>query len=88
MGITWWVVFCQAIGGLTVAVVVKYADNVAKGFAAGLSIVTSTIMEVLLFGFVVSPMFIMGSGLVLTSIFLYNNNNSPRCQLKCQRELN
>jgi len=47
----WWVVAFQAFGGLVVAVVVKYADNILKGFAASFSIVTSCILEVLLFGF-------------------------------------
>lgn len=35
------VILLQAIGGLVVAVVVKYADNILKGFAASFSIVTS-----------------------------------------------
>jgi UDP-sugar transporter A1/2/3 len=36
-----YVTILQAIGGLVVAVVVKYADNILKGFAASFSIVTS-----------------------------------------------
>jgi hypothetical protein len=34
----------QAIGGLVVAVVVKYADNILKGFAASFSLITSLLL--------------------------------------------
>jgi len=35
----------QALGGLVVAAVMKYADNILKGFAAALSIVLSSIIS-------------------------------------------
>ena len=44
------VIALRALGELTVAVVVKYADNVIKGFAAS-SILTSTFIETVFFGF-------------------------------------
>uniref|UniRef100_A0A8D0KW16 Solute carrier family 35 member A2 n=1 Tax=Strix occidentalis caurina TaxID=311401 RepID=A0A8D0KW16_STROC len=47
----WAVVVNQAAGGLLVAVVVRYADNILKGFATALSILASTLASVHLFGF-------------------------------------
>ena len=44
----------QAGGGLLVAMVVKYADNILKGFATSLSIIISCCASYFLFGFVVS----------------------------------
>lgn len=44
MGYNFWVwltIIIQAIGGLIVAVVVKYADNILKGFATSISIIFS-----------------------------------------------
>jgi hypothetical protein len=41
--IVWTVVMLQAVGGLVVAVVVKYADNILKGFAASFSIITRSV---------------------------------------------
>ena len=41
----------QAFGGLIVAAVIKYADNILKSFAAAMSIVSSTIISALVFGF-------------------------------------
>lgn len=35
----------QAVGGLVVAVVIKYADNILKGFATSLSIIVSAIIS-------------------------------------------
>ncbi|KAK2511471.1 hypothetical protein Q9966_016630, partial [Columba livia] len=47
----WAVVVNQAAGGLLVAVVVRYADNILKGFATALAVVASTAASVQLFGF-------------------------------------
>lgn len=35
----------QALGGLVIAVVIKYADNILKGFATSLSIIVSTLIS-------------------------------------------
>lgn len=55
------VVLLQAIGGLIVAVVVKYADNILKGFAASFSIVTSCILSIFFFDFSPNFEFILGT---------------------------
>ena len=43
------VIFLQATAGLVVALVVKYADNIFKGFAGGISTVLTTILDYALF---------------------------------------
>ena len=68
----WGVVLNQAFGGLLVAVVVKYADNILKGFATSLSIVLSTVASIRLFGFHVDPLFALGAGLVIGAVYLYS----------------
>lgn len=40
----------QAVGGLVVALVMKYADNILKGFATSVSIVCSTVLSYYLLG--------------------------------------
>jgi UDP-sugar transporter A1/2/3 len=67
---TWGAILCQAIGGLIVAVVVKYADNILKGFATSLSIILSSFASMFLFDFHLSLVFIIGSGLVLYGTLL------------------
>ena len=66
-------IIIQAGGGLLVAVVIKYADNILKGFATSISIIVSTIAAVLLFGFHLTLTFVFGAGLVITAVYLYSS---------------
>uniref|UniRef100_A0A4W3GIF7 Major facilitator superfamily domain containing 14A n=1 Tax=Callorhinchus milii TaxID=7868 RepID=A0A4W3GIF7_CALMI len=43
--LTWIVVLLQALGGLVIAAVIKYADNILKGFATSVSIILSTLIS-------------------------------------------
>ncbi len=65
------VIFVQAIGGLVVAVVVKYADNILKTFASSVSILSSTLLSMAIFGFRPRFVFAIGAVLVILSIFMY-----------------
>lgn len=74
----WYLVVLQAGGGLIVAVVVKYADNILKGFATSLAIVISCIAAIYLFNFNLTLQFSGGAGLVIASIFLYGYDPSAK----------
>lgn len=68
----WSVILLQAAGGLIVAVVVKYADNVLKGFATSLSILISAFVSAYLFGDVdINQAFLCGCLVVLASVFAF-----------------
>ena len=64
----------QAAGGLIVALVIKYADNILKGFATSLSIILSTVASVVIFNFVVTRYFLIGSILVFVATYLYSKS--------------
>ncbi|KAF9938550.1 hypothetical protein BGZ67_010699 [Mortierella alpina] len=68
---------CQSAGGLIVAVVVKYADNILKGFATSISIVISAIASVALFGSDIGRMFLLGTALVLGATYMYSLPDKP-----------
>ncbi|KAJ2397500.1 UDP-galactose transporter Gms1 [Coemansia sp. RSA 2603] len=75
-------ILCQAVGGLIVAVVVKYADNILKGFATSISIVLSCLASVWLFGFRITPPFVVGAALVIYATYLYGAAASqPKAKL-------
>ncbi|KAG0000803.1 hypothetical protein BGZ80_004729 [Entomortierella chlamydospora] len=68
---TWMVVANQALGGLLVAIVVKYADNILKGFATSLAIIVSGFISVYFFDFRPSTQFMVGTMVVIFSTYLY-----------------
>ncbi|XP_063727826.1 UDP-N-acetylglucosamine transporter-like [Symsagittifera roscoffensis] len=67
------VILNQALGGLVVAFVVKYADNILKGFATSIAIIISCVCSIFLFSFEVSAVFLMGATLVIGSVCLYSS---------------
>ena len=74
-GYTWAVlavVSFQAFGGLMVALVVKYADNILKGFSTSASIVISCIASIYFFNFNLTLQFSIGTMLVILSVYLYS----------------
>lgn len=73
----WWVVAMQAFGGLLVAVVVKYADNILKGFATSLAIIVSCVVSVFVWGFVITFQFALGTSLVLGAVYMYSLPKPP-----------
>lgn len=71
------VIVLQAVGGLIVAVVVKYADNIRKSFATAVSIIISCTLSALLFDFKPTFTFLLGSAMVVGSVFLYTKQDRP-----------
>lgn len=77
----WATVLTQVFGGLITALVIKYADNILKGFATSLSIVLSFIASVVLFEFAVTPTFLLGAIVVLLATWLYNRPDTDIIQI-------
>ena len=68
-----WIVIClQSFGGLVVAVVVKYADNILKGFATSAAIILSCIASMYFFEFHLTYLFTAGAFLVIMSVYMYS----------------
>ncbi|KAH6895024.1 nucleotide-sugar transporter-domain-containing protein [Coprinopsis sp. MPI-PUGE-AT-0042] len=72
----WATVLIQVLGGLITAVVIKYSDNIMKGFATSLAIVLSFLASVVLFEFEITLAFVAGAGVVLGATWMYNQPES------------
>eukprot|EP00448_Togula_jolla_P025549 CAMPEP_0170650526 /NCGR_PEP_ID=MMETSP0224-20130122/45847_1 /TAXON_ID=285029 /ORGANISM="Togula jolla, Strain CCCM 725" /LENGTH=257 /DNA_ID=CAMNT_0010982189 /DNA_START=357 /DNA_END=1131 /DNA_ORIENTATION=+ len=71
--LVWFVILLQAIGGLVVAAVLKYADNILKCFGNALSIVISCVLSSLfLQEFIPDIFFVLGTMLVILATSLYS----------------
>lgn len=82
----WATVFVQVLGGLMTAMVIKYSDNILKGFATSLSIVISFLASVALFDFKITITFILGSVIVLIATWLYNQHSSSLVNIVISKE--
>ena len=73
---TLFVILTAAVGGLIVAVVVKYTNTIVKGFATSISIVLTSLASLALFpSDELGWLFWLGTACVLISIFNYNEED-------------
>merc|ERR1711988_749755 len=57
---TWLSIAWQALGGILVAVTIKYADNILRGFAQALAIIVASLGSSLFSVWRVTPSFVAG----------------------------
>lgn len=79
--IVWATIILQAIGGLVVALVITYADNILKGFATSISVIISTVFSSILWGFEITPLFLAGMVAVLVATYMYSLPAAPRAPI-------
>ena len=73
------IIIWGALGGLLIGAVVKYADNISKGFAAAVSIVCSSLLSYVFIGdFEPSLIFAMGACCVMVSTYMYSLPDDPK----------
>lgn len=78
---TWIVILMQAVGGMLVALVVRYADSILKAFATSASIVLSSIVTFGLMGSELSWSFVAGASLVIVSVCIYSLADRQQARL-------
>lgn len=69
----WLLVGLQAGGGLLVAAVIKYADNVLKGLATGVSVVAATGCSAIFFRVPLTGQFSAGGVFILIAVYFFSN---------------
>jgi len=86
--LVWTVILLQAVGGLVVAAVLKYADNILKCFGNALSIVISCLLSgALLQEFEPDKLFVLGTILVLLATSMYSLGLPKSLQQLFNRQL-
>ncbi|KAG8804527.1 hypothetical protein FRC17_005950 [Serendipita sp. 399] len=81
-GWAWCTVFTQVLGGLLTALVIKYADNILKGFATSLSIILSFLLSVIIFDQRLTTSFAVGATIVLGATWMYNSPDTKEAVQK------
>uniref|UniRef100_A0A183BL12 UDP-galactose transporter n=1 Tax=Globodera pallida TaxID=36090 RepID=A0A183BL12_GLOPA len=76
----WLMTVNNSLGGLLIAVVIKYADNIMKAYAQATAILGAAFGSWLIFNFVPNRLFAFGTALVALSVYLYNGYPSNRNQ--------
>jgi len=83
--VTWLVIVLSSIGGLMVSLVVKYADNIMKGFATTFAIVLTSLCSWLYFNDLHPDIqFVCGVAVVIIAVFNYTLD--PTADLHCQHD--
>eukprot|EP00744_Colponema_vietnamica_P010337 GILI01014618.1.p1 GENE.GILI01014618.1~~GILI01014618.1.p1 ORF type:complete len:313 (-),score=4.11 GILI01014618.1:1013-1951(-) len=73
-------IILQAFTGTAVAAVIKYADNVVKTFASGLSLVIISVLNCVLFGQPFGIISVLGMLVLLIAIFMYLQDSNREAQ--------
>ncbi|KAL3797131.1 hypothetical protein HJC23_000469 [Cyclotella cryptica] len=71
-------IFVSAIGGLTVAAVLKYADAVLKGYATAVSVILTGVLSMILFDTELNFLYFLGIGNVICAVLLYSATDLDR----------
>lgn len=68
----WAVVLCNALNGLAISAVLKYADNIARVYAHAIAMMITMLVSTQLFKAPITPQLVLAAILVFTSTVQYN----------------
>ncbi len=68
----WLVVVCNALNGLAISAVLKYADNIARVYAHAIAMMVTMAVSTQLFHAPITPQLVLAVVLVATSTLQYN----------------
>lgn len=81
---TWAVVLTQSVGGIVVAVTIKYADNILRNFSLTVSVILGTLGSWVLFDLKLTKTYLLGVVLVLVAMGLFSSGPEGRPTDACR----
>eukprot|EP00448_Togula_jolla_P021691 CAMPEP_0170590108 /NCGR_PEP_ID=MMETSP0224-20130122/11694_1 /TAXON_ID=285029 /ORGANISM="Togula jolla, Strain CCCM 725" /LENGTH=401 /DNA_ID=CAMNT_0010913883 /DNA_START=160 /DNA_END=1365 /DNA_ORIENTATION=- len=78
----WIVVFLNAFGGLAIAAVLRYADNIVKCFGTAVAVVIVTTLSLLFGELAFEPKALAGACLVVSASLLYGLGPPPKAMMR------
>ena len=85
--LVWCQVFLFAGGGLLVSAVIKYADNVMKGLAIGISVLLSTVASMIFYNTPITLPFIAYGFATIAAVYFFSNDFPRPCVQRHSRTL-
>lgn len=83
----WLSILLNAVGGILVSIVIKYADNILKGFAVSGSVVATVLVNSFTSKKGISPARLLGSLLVAVSMYIYGQASRNRADRQVKFEV-
>lgn len=71
-GLTWVLIFSQAIGGMIMGVIMKFASNISKLFLVSSAMVLTTVLSVIIFHLQLNLFFFLSLVFVVAAQYMYN----------------
>lgn len=78
--VTFWIIILNSGGGILISLIIKRAGVVAKGFAAGIAIILTCIVSVILSSVAPSLGFICGTTIVIGSVIVFSISKTWKTQ--------
>ena len=68
----------QALSGIAVSLVMKFADNIVKVYSTSVAMILTTLVSIALFGFELTLPFVLGTAVVSVATFLHYHNTAKK----------
>lgn len=70
--LVWIIVIGNALGGLLIAVCIRYTDNILKGLSQSVAVICACFGSIIFLDFILTKLIMVGISLVVISVYIYS----------------